>query len=309
MVRPEKWIDMAIHDIYSKRQKRLRGEVPDVYSYLTINSALKNQIILIMGDATGKVSSSGLAKRVYSNTIEILSREWGEMDLIQESKNHYADDILFYRLSLEANIDRCLDIIEVVFSVTSHEISDWNIQYIAEHQNCINELNARFKEHGLGYELINNEIIRIDTQIIHAEAVKPAIGLLNQASFEGAQDEFLSAYHHYRNGHHKEAITEANKSLESTMKVICDQKGWNYKKSDTAKKLIVICMDNGLFPSHYQSHLSALANLLEGVTTIRNNDGGHGQGAEIKVIDAHIVSYVLHMTASAVVLLAKSAAS
>ncbi len=34
-----------ITDIYSKRQKRLRGEFPDVYQYEDIPNELRNQII------------------------------------------------------------------------------------------------------------------------------------------------------------------------------------------------------------------------------------------------------------------------
>lgn len=70
------------------------------------------------------------------------------------------------------------------------------------------------------------------------------------------------------------------------------------------------CIDKGLFPSYYQSHLSALSNLLEGgVPAIRNNEGGHGQGVEVKTVEPHIVSYTLHMAASAILLLVNSANS
>lgn len=94
------------------------------------------------------------------------------------------------------------------------------------------------------------------------------------------------------------------------MKVICEQKGWEYKKRDTASKLIMICIEKGLFPGYYQSHLSSLFNLLEGgVPAIRNNEGGHGQGVEVKTVEPHIVSYTLHMAASAILLLVNSATS
>ena len=47
---------MPIVDIFSKRQKRLRGEFPDVYQYETIPHELRIQVIYIWRDAFGKVS-------------------------------------------------------------------------------------------------------------------------------------------------------------------------------------------------------------------------------------------------------------
>ena len=38
---------MSIFDIFSKRQKKLRGEVPDVYVYDKLPSPLRVQIIQI----------------------------------------------------------------------------------------------------------------------------------------------------------------------------------------------------------------------------------------------------------------------
>ncbi|MFW2454327.1 AbiJ-NTD4 domain-containing protein, partial [Aliarcobacter butzleri] len=67
-------------------------------------------------------------------------------------------------------------------------------------EKAINELNYRFKEHGVGFQFVENEIIRIDSELLHSEAVKPALKLLNEKNYKGAQEEFLSAYEHYRHG-------------------------------------------------------------------------------------------------------------
>lgn len=169
------------------------------------------------------------------------------------------------------------------------------------------ELNHRFKEHGVGYEYSEDQIIRIDSQLIHSEVVKPALRLLSESGFEGAHHEFLAAHEHFRHRRYKEALNEALKAFESTIKVIADVRGWAINRGDTANKLVKACMDNGLFPSYYESHLSALSNLLVGgVPSIRNKEAGHGQGAVVKAIDPHIVAYTLHMTASAIVLFVQS---
>jgi hypothetical protein len=45
---------MPIFDLFSKRQKRLRGEVPGVYTYDQIPQTLRVQIVHIIRDAKGK---------------------------------------------------------------------------------------------------------------------------------------------------------------------------------------------------------------------------------------------------------------
>ena len=44
---------MGIFNLFSKRQKRLRGEMPDVYLYDTIPNALRVQIVHILRDCLG----------------------------------------------------------------------------------------------------------------------------------------------------------------------------------------------------------------------------------------------------------------
>lgn len=44
---------MAIFDLFSKRQKSLRGDVPDVYVYDNLPDALRVQIVHIWTDALG----------------------------------------------------------------------------------------------------------------------------------------------------------------------------------------------------------------------------------------------------------------
>jgi AbiJ N-terminal domain 4 len=48
---------------------------------------------------------------------------------------------------------------------------------------AIEELNARFKKHGVGYVFTDGRIIRVDAELVHAEIVKPALGILRQKIF------------------------------------------------------------------------------------------------------------------------------
>ncbi|MGN9527505.1 DUF7014 domain-containing protein [Escherichia coli] len=55
-----------------------------------------------------------------------------------------------------------------------------------------------------------------------------------------------------------------------------------------------------------KNQFSSIRILLEsGIPTIRNKEGGHGQGAEITKVPEYLASYTLHLTATNLLFLAK----
>ncbi|WP_394146442.1 STM4504/CBY_0614 family protein [Vibrio atypicus] len=304
---------MGIFDLFSKRQKRLRGDVPDVYTYDSLPNPLRVQVIHIWEDSIGGgelYCYNPEVKKAYKYITDILCREYGlfKLPTAEEfGERNYLTELANFLLK-EQDVERQLDVIELSFKVINHITR--NIRYRHEHHfneradNAIKELNKRFKEHGIGYQFIDDEIIRVDSELVHAEVVKPALRLLNGKDYSGAQQEFLSSYEHYRHGKHKEALNECLKAFESTMKAICDKRGWTYQKNATARSLIQICFENGLIPSFWQQQMTSLKSLLESsVPTARNKLSGHGQGNEIIEVPEYLVSYMLHMTASTIVFL------
>jgi hypothetical protein len=207
--------------------------------------------------------------------------------------------------------EKCLDAIELSFVSIDNATRDWD--YL-RHRDAseladaaIAELNGRFLEHGVGYQYDSGEIIRVDSELLHQEAVKPTLALLRAPEYAGAQAEFLTAHEHYRHGRHKEALTECLKSLESAMKAICAKRNWPHDPNATASPLIQVLLDKELIPAFWNQHFSALRATLEaGVPTARNRLGGHGQGTQVVEVPAHLVAYVLHQTASAIVFQAEA---
>ena len=119
---------------------------------------------------------------------------------------------------------KALDAIELSFQVIDKNRSSNKASKITD--DAIEELNFRFKEAWwFGYQFTNKQIVRIDSEYIHAEIVKPSLKLLNQEQFSGAQQEFLNAHEHYRKGNAKEALNECLKAFESTMKRDLREKG------------------------------------------------------------------------------------
>ena len=311
---------MPIIDIFSKRQRRLRGEMSDVYSYDALPDPLRVQIVHILNHALGGREEYGniynfpSVRKIYKSIVDVLCREYGVFRLPGYENQHnriYIDELVTFFLK-ENDIEKCLDVIEMTFRAIDIFTRDYgymnrrNASSIAD--DAINELNQRFKEHGVGYHFENRKIMRIDSQLIHSEVVKPALSLISQRRYAGVQEEFLKAHEHYRSGNAKESLNECLKALESMMKTICDERGWNYGSTATAKALIKTCFDNQIVPPFWQQHFSSLRSLLEaGVPTGRNKLSSHGQGAVPTSVPNFIVGYALHMTAAAIVFLAKAA--
>ncbi|MBB4239244.1 hypothetical protein GGD57_005865 [Rhizobium esperanzae] len=210
-----------------------------------------------------------------------------------------------------AKAETCLDVVELAFRAIdrlTRTIDYMNRRgYDERADEAIEDLNIRFKENAVGYQYIDGEIVRVDSELIHAEAVKPALRLLNTKEYAGPHQEFLSAYEHYREGKNKEALNDCLKAFESTMKAICDKRGWTYKPGDTAKALIDVIYSEGLVPAFWQNQFASLRGLLESsIPTGRNKQSGHGQGSTPTTVPDHLTAYMLHMTASTLVFLTKA---
>lgn len=306
---------MKIYEIFSKRQKQMRGEVPDVYQYETIPPELRVQVVHIWRDVWGQRTidySSGHrpyfnAYKVYEAIHDVLCREYAVFTLGEE------DDLGVrvgnFLLKTE-DTEKVIDVIELSFQHIDraarnnpHLFSPMNISP----DDAIGELNNRFQEHGVGYQYESGQIIKIDSQFIHSEAVKPALIMLSNPIYKNANEEFLKAHELYRERNYKDCVNNCLKAFESCLKIICQKRRWHYGKNDTANRLIAIVFDNGLIPSLMQSHFSGLRSALEsGVPPIRNNQTGHGQGPEEVTVPEYIASYILHLTASNILLLAKA---
>jgi hypothetical protein len=244
----------------------------------------------------------------YRALVDILRKEFGVFSLPHKAsyKSEHLSEFCDFVLG-EPDVERVLSAVELACRIIEGIVSK------SDHRNdpnskenaaaAIEEINLRFRQHGVGYQY-NGEIIRIDSEFVHASAVKPVLALLRDPRYEGAEQEFLKAFEHYRKGHMKEALAEALKSIESTLKVICKNRDWDVSPNSTAKDLIDVCLKKGLIPSFWLNHFSGLRATLEGgVPTARNKAGSHGQGSVVQIVPDYLVAYVLHMTASTILFL------
>jgi hypothetical protein len=297
---------MAVIDIYSKR----RRATPDVYTYDEIPAPLRAQVVHILRDLFGvpTIYDTSGCLATFETINDLLCREYGVFEL--SGVRGSVDDRVVDFLINHADHEQVLDVIELSLRVAAHRVNTnhYGPQIRQETvDDAADELNTRFREHGIGFQYESGEMIRVDSQLIHAEVVKPTLVLLSANEYAGANAEFLKAFECYRKGDTKGCLNECLKAFESTMKAICTKKGWAFKPTDAAKELIEVCLKNSLIPSLIQSHIGAVRSALEsGIPTVRNRLSGHGQGATVVDVPPHYASYMLHLTATTIEFLAES---
>lgn len=304
---------MAVQDIFSRRQKRLRGEAPDVYSYDRLSKELRVQLVHFFRDYLGderQTARADSSRNPYRQIVGILHREYGTFRLAGQERNDevpYMAELIEF-LQAEKDVERVLDAVELACQEIS-QLRTGKYGYRADANavadRAFSELNARFLEHGIGYRFEAGTIVRVDSEVVHAEVVKPALALLHDPRFKGAEAEFHQAFEHYRHGRMKEALAECLKALESTMKSIATARNWTFDAKATANRLVDLMFQKGLIPELWTNHFSGLRAMLEsGVPTARNRLAGHGQGTEVVPVPPHFVAFALHQTAAAIVFLA-----
>jgi hypothetical protein len=304
---------MPIFDLFSKRLKR-QGDAgkPILYTYDKFPTPFRTQVAHIWESTIGhwrRYENDAISNQAWAVIHNTMARELGVPALgIRELDANPHQRCL--RFLGSAGGEGVLDIIEVSFRVIDTAIRKVDL-YVRqqngatqEPDDAIAELNHRFREHAIGYQFVGGELIRVDSQFLHVEAVERTITLLHDAAFTGPNAEFLAAYEHYRKQRYKEAIADALKSLESTLKAICEARDWEYDPKATAKPLLDTVVANDLVPAFLEGHLGSLRATLEsGLPTLRNRTAGHGQGATPVEVPSYLAAYALHLAAVTIVFL------
>jgi hypothetical protein len=298
--------NMGIFDIFSKRNKKSNTSI---FNYEDFPKSFRVQVIHIWRDSLGDPQYNSDSRVLWQVIHDSLSREYGVFNLSERGNDPFGK--CQYFLQEEKSTEKILDIIEFSFRMIDRLVREY--QYKGKQMDikqkpdeAIEELNYRFQEHGIGYQYISGQIVRVDSNYIFKEAVEPAVQLLFQEGFEGASEEYLKAHEHFRKGNDKEAVTEALKAFESVMKTICKRMKWKVDEKATAAPLIKALFENELLPISLQNQLTSVRASLEGLATVRNKNTGHGQGENSIKIPRHLVAYSLHLCATNIVFLIDS---
>ena len=321
---------MRVIKLYSHRKRVAEADVPNVFIYDALPQTLLVQIVYIWRDAIGpfQVPRSTRSNARYNNTgwrsiHAVFAREHGVLesapayDIAKRCETYLLEgppvDAALDIVELRPSVDAALDLIEASFLYIDRVARKFDfferkrrgISLTAD--DAIEELNERFRHAGVGYRFEAGMLIRVDSELLHSEVMRPALGYLHHIVFEGPRAEFLKAHAHYRAGDTKAAITEANNAFESTLKVICEQRGWSYPKGARASDLLRVVRGNGLLPDYLDTSFDQLAATLQsGLPKVRGEEGAHGQGAEARKTPDHVAAYALHLAAANIVFLVEA---
>jgi hypothetical protein len=298
-----------IYETFSKRKlAAARAGAPDVYQYDSLPVPLRVQIVHIWNGALGGWGDENTKRwTLIHNTV---ARENGVFKL---GKVHESERECCINWVMNGETDKALDLIEFSFRVIERvcgRLYDNQLKAQGITQNApaaIEELNHRFREHSVGYQFENGNIVQVDSQYLHAQVIKPAIALLSDEPFATANEEFMTAHKHYRAGAYKECVVAANRAFESVMKAICTLREWPFASGARASDLVSIIRGNGLFPDYLGKGLdSYIAVLKTGLPNVRNNAGGHGDEPNAPAVSEHLAAYALHLSAANIVLMVES---
>ena len=295
-------------ELFSRRHAEKNGK-PEVFIYDSFPKEFRNQFYAIVKDVFTPLNSHN-AFSYWESVCEHFAREKGLKNIVyhDQYRSYYNNQVAFeYYVDTCSDID-FLDLMDYVFFIIDHpNVRKQAMYYVLKDisQDAIDELNVRLKQHSLGYEFCNGQIIKKTNTVTHETIIKPALNLLCDEDFHGAEEEYMLAWKHYKKGENKDAIVNAEKAFESTMKIICTKLKYSFDKDrDDANKLLSILKNNDFFPNYLESHLNALITTLSsGAPTVRNRTSGHGQGNQIKNIRDYYTAYVLNLVASNIVLL------
>lgn len=298
---------MAILDLFSKRKRQAQNAgKADVYQYDQLPESLRVQIAHIWRDVFGTNHSyDGKATECWEFIESAIAREKGVFQLGHE-RNLAERSVNWF---LKAKTDDALDMIELSFRIVETSISNmsryqWSDEGIKiSADEAVEDLNIRLREHGVGYRFENGQIVRVDSQYIHAEITKPALSLLLEPSFEKANQEFMAAHRHYRAGENKDCIVACQRAFESALKAICTLKKWKFESGDRLPELIKLVRAKKLFPDYLDGSFDTFVAMLKtGLPSVRNNAGGHGAAPNDAAVPEYLAAYALHMTATNIVL-------
>lgn len=298
-------------NLYSQRNKSKE------WSYYPIPTEFKVQLCFILSDVFSLYYRGPLPRCIkmskpWKFIFDKYCRETGVIVNTQGLKD-YKSKVDAILLNDQISLEHFFDAVElagmVLFSQKNSccktfyrgKLVPWKT--IAE--DAIAEINARFRQHNLGYELVNGQIIRKDSELLVQETIAPAFSLLRDKRFSSAEDEMQKAFRFRRDGENAEAILNAAKAFESVMKVICSEMGYEYDAGkDTAKNLIAHLEKNAFYPPSLNTHIANIRTTLESaLPTVRNKKSGHGAGTASTYISDAFADYALHLAATNIVFL------
>ena len=229
---------------FFRREAEANGEIPDVWTYDNLPKNVRVQIWQTFMDS--------YARRYAEEICKILRHELGVETLTYQTywsfddKWDYEDELRDCFFADITNARLAFSIVEYI----SIFIKSLNTQ---DSKKEINEINYRLKEARIGYEFNTdaNMLIKKSDEAVYKLSIEPAFHLLSDLKFKESIDNFAKAFSDYQSGTTKDlenAITNALKALESTIKNICKLKGYEFNEEKPLKDHVALLKNKKFLP-------------------------------------------------------------
>ena len=173
----------------SESGKAEQGDQPVVFRQDELPRQFRIQVIHIWLSTIGDPENFGFdlslregRSEAWSEIRNIMCRELGVFRLWDGSQTLIEDCQQF--LLGSPNVDDVLSLIELSFrTIVSQRIARFGGQ---SPEDAVEELNHRFREHGIGYQFAGGKIISVESLYLHTETVEPAVSFVRAClqSFE-----------------------------------------------------------------------------------------------------------------------------
>ena len=154
-------------------------------------------------------------------------------------------------------------------------------------------VNVVFEDEGSSWRLVRGQCIRLDQEFIGSGNARIALERLAAGPFAGAEAEYGKALREQASGESKDAIADACKSFESTLKILT---GLEHANADALTKALVEQGYLNDIPENIRDGFRQT--VLMSLPFIRNKLAGHGQGAEVVEVPARYSALALQLAAA-----------
>ena len=304
-----------IKDLFFRRMKSLKGQIPDYYNYVLTQTIRHKLIGTILDHRYQKKDPIYSAIDQEYDELEewiiMLEREFGK-----NISNEYIPDKKIQDFLFKCELEEFLTAIELLltlkFSNMNHFYDDYG-RLQATFSSLITKINSIFKIDKIGYEIIPVGlenlpfiVVPFNSQYLHLETIKQPIDLMYNEEFKGALNEFQKALDKYRINDFENAIINANKSYESTLKSILIFKKITFDEGkDKLPQLIDKVKSANIIDSTLETVFKSFWPVLKnGPNNIRNLSGiAHGQGIDVKKVEKTYADFVLRTVGTYIVFL------
>jgi AbiJ N-terminal domain 4 len=217
---------MALPNIFARRKRAASGKATDVYSYDTVPTGLRVQVIHILAEAIGPSFDSSYSsppgREVCNQLVRLFRKEKKTFHLTDGDTNDPQKEFFNWLLN-ENDSDLCLSGIEVALRMIDSYVRE-NYYLFKDYvslstSDAIAEFNARFQEAAIGYQYEGGDIIQVDSQLLHAEVVVPTLRLIADSKFKSVDEEYRKAHAAFRAGEFENCIVDCGKAFESALKL------------------------------------------------------------------------------------------